>query len=67
MAMNLDTGVMISEVIKRHVITLDVGISMRGDPEYQVTWYNGKRWEHATYRRLNDAVATYKMIQRMLV
>ena len=66
MNMDLDTGVMCCEVIGKNVVTLDVGIGPKGNTEYQVTWYNGKRWESVRYRRFRNAVNTFNMIRMML-
>jgi hypothetical protein len=58
--------IMCSAVGARDVITLDLGISKRGEPMYRISWWDGEKWAYARYRSFKDAQATWKMLNRML-
>lgn len=65
--MNLDMGVLMTDVKGTNVITLDLGISERGDPIYGISWFNGRQWGATpTFEYFNDAYAMYKLIRRMI-
>lgn len=67
MAMNYDMGVLLTDVKGKNVITLDLGISERGDPIYGISWYNGHRWGATPkFDSFKDAHAMYKLILKMI-
>ena len=61
-----DMGIMISTVKNNNVLTLDVGITENGRAIYRVYWWNGKQSSETYYRRIKEAYATFKMIERMV-
>lgn len=63
---NLDMGIMASTNVNGNIVTIDIGLDQKGRTTYQVSWFNGKKWKYAKYRRLNEAKATYRMILEMI-
>ena len=66
MYQDLDMSVTNTFVHNKNVVTIEIGLDMRGKSVYRVAWYNGRIWKHTYYRKQRDAWVTYKMIVEMI-
>lgn len=67
MRMDYDMGVLLTDVKDKSVITLDFGVSERGDPVYRISWYNGHRWGVTPrFESFEQTYAIYKLLLRMI-
>lgn len=64
--MDFDFAVTLSEVRRRKLITMEIGVGPNGDPIYRVALFNGKKWSSACYYDLRDAYTTYKFLKRVI-
>ena len=66
MYLDLDMEVVDTFVANNNVVTMELGLDMRGNTMYRVAWFNGRKWQHGYYRRQKDAWTTFRMIMGMI-
>lgn len=59
-------SIMCSAVTKKDLVMFEIVPGRNGDPVYKISWYNGKKWSYARYRRFDDAHSTWRLISRMI-
>lgn len=64
--MDYDFEIMWCDVVGKKIITMELGVGSNGRPVYRVSVIKGGRSVETIYRNLNTAVATYKMIKRVI-
>lgn len=64
--MDYDFEIMWCDVVGKKIITMELGVGANGRPVYRVSVIKGGRSVETIYRNLNTAVATYKMIKRVI-
>lgn len=58
--------ILCSAVINGEVVTLDIGVTKRGDPVYRISWYRNGKWVRARYTTFDAAHATWKMLTQVI-
>ena len=64
--MNYDFDIMISDVTKNGIITLEMGVRPNGNPVYQVSVFDGHHWKGVRYSTFAAAHTTYKFLRRVI-
>lgn len=64
--MDYDFEIMWCDVVNNKILTIEMGVGANGKPVYRVSVIRGGRSVDTIYRDLNTAVATYKMMRRVI-
>lgn len=64
--MEYDFEIMWCDVVGNKILTIEMGVGTNGRPVYRVAVIRGGRSVETIYRDLNTAVATYKMMRRVI-
>lgn len=64
--MDYDFGVMWSDVTDGKVLAMEMGVGPNGSPVFRVSLFDGKKWSGARYHDFGAALATYKLLKRVI-